>query len=311
MTELGCHGFQETETELLCYFVLRPVPSLKLLSVSDKVFGRQVDQTDWNEQQVERVRDGIKRLLRTISSNADIRLRTIEEENWNTKWEQSLRPIEVGKRIVIKPSWTEYENKNGRTVIQIDPKMSFGTGYHESTRLAVRLLENHVDAARPTERIPGSVGRSFGRGCSMLDVGTGTSILAIAAVKLGAERAVGIDNDSWSIENARENIQANQVASSVQITNTPLHKIAEKDFDIIAANITLNTIIELLPEMVLRLKRGGVLLLSGLLDQHEQRIGDELSRHGFTVVEKITENEWIAIATRRGDPWVAPTQGLT
>lgn len=259
MVELGCRGFHDTDTELLCYF----------------------DSTDWSRAQTQRLETDIRRMLRTISSNADVRLRTIEEVNWNEQWKRTIQPIEVGEKIAIKPSWATYENKHNRIVIQIDPKMSFGTGYHESTRLMLRLLEKYVKA-----------------GYSLLDVGTGTGILAITAVKLGVARAVGIDVDEWSLSNAAENVSINDVADRVLISNQPLDRLPARQFDLIAANMTLNTIIELLPEIVKRLKRPGVILLSGLLRNDEQALQAVLSSRGYTVAETISENEWIAVVIR-------------
>ena len=115
-------------------------------------------------------------------------VRTIEDRNWNEEWERTIRPIRVSDRIVIRPTWQEYRAAPGEIVLIIDPKMSFGTGYHETTRLTLRLMETHL---RP--------------GATVLDVGTGTGILAVAAIRLGASHAVATDIDEWSAENAREN----------------------------------------------------------------------------------------------------------
>lgn len=257
IAELGCRGFEETDTELRCYF----------------------DATHWNYTQQQRLETDIRRLLRTQSSNADIRMRTIEDINWNEKWEQTIQPIEVGEQIVIKPSWAKYESTHNRIVIVIDPRMSFGTGYHETTRLMIRLLEKHIVS-----------------GCSVLDIGTGTGILAIAAVKLGATHATGVDVDEWSISNATENVRVNNVAEKVHITDRPLDRLPVQQFDLIAANITLNTITGLLPEMMRRLKHTGVLLLSGLLKSDEQALIASLSEYNCEIAETISENEWIAVA---------------
>lgn len=261
MIEIGCHGFQETDTDLLCYF----------------------DITQWSKPKFIQFQADIRKLLRNMSTNADIRMRTIEEENWNEQWEQTVQPIEIGEKIVVKPSWASYENTSGRTIIHIDPKMSFGTGYHETTRLTIQLLERYVQ-----------------HNTTMLDVGTGTGILAIAAVKLGVASAMGIDIDEWSVKNAAENAMANNVSHRVKISQQTLEMLPQTEFDLIAANITLNTIITLLPEMNKRLKKNGTLLLSGLLESDEHILTAALSHRDFKVVEKIFENEWIAVAARRG-----------
>ena len=202
MTELGCEGFQETDTSLLCY----------------------LEKSRWNDKKFESLKADLKKILQTISVNAAVQFREFSEENWNERWEQTITPIEIGKRLVIKPSWSEYNNTQNRIVIQIDPKMSFGTGYHETTRLTLQLLEKHLKSD-----------------ITMLDVGTGTGILAIAAVKLGASSATGVDIDEWSIENAKENVVNNSVQGQVTISNTPLREFQPHSFDLITANLTLNT----------------------------------------------------------------------
>ena len=260
MIELGCKGFQETDSSLISY----------------------IDKDYWTEDHYARLKGEMNRMLQTISSNANIKFKEIAEENWNEQWEKTIQPIEIGKKIVIKPSWSEYHNKDGRVVIQIDPKMSFGTGYHETTRLTLQLLERHIEA-----------------GCSMLDVGTGTGILAIAAIKLGAASALGIDLDEWSIDNANENVKGNKVADKVQISDMPIQQLGKNKYDLITANLTLNTNIELLPIFLLLLEDHGTLLLSGLLSLDKTAMITSLSEHQFEVIGQLNEHEWIALAARK------------
>ena len=159
--------------------------------------------------------------------------------------------------------------------------MSFGTGYHETTRLTLRLLEKYIHRIN-----------------SMLDVGTGTGVLAIAAVKLGAASAWGIDIDEWSIDNAGENIIANDVADKVTISDTPVTSI-DRSFRLITANLTLNTNSELLPTFRKLLRDGGTIILSGLLAADTETMRSRLRAEQFTILEELTENEWIAIAARK------------
>ena len=259
MTELGCQGFQETDSHLLCY----------------------IDKSLWTEDKSSELRDELKGILQTISVNACIEFRDIEEENWNEQWEKTINFVEVGKKLVIKPSWGKYENRENRIVVQIDPKMSFGTGYHETTRLTLRLLEKYTS--------PGS---------SALDVGTGTGILAIAAIKFGAQSAVGIDNDEWAIENAHENVIANGLGDRIRILSVPLTEI-HSTFDLISANLMFNTIVEMLPEFSVKLRNGGMLLLAGLLAADKQDILQHLRRAGFEIAEECFEGEWIALAVKK------------
>ncbi len=260
MTELGCEGFQETDSSLLCY----------------------IEKHHWNEKKYGILKNKLKTILHTISANAQVSFKEIIEENWNERWERSLQPIEIGTKIVIKPSWSEYKKDGEKIIITIDPKMSFGTGYHETTRLTLQLLEKYITS-----------------GCSVLDVGTGTGILAIASVKLGANKAVGIDIDEWSIENARENALANLVQEKVSISGQSLSHLSQTSFDIITANLTLNTIVELLPEFRNHLRPDGILLLSGLLQSDRETMINHLHMHSFKTLEHRTENEWIAFAAKK------------
>ncbi len=259
MMELGCEGFQETDTSLLCY----------------------LEKSKWDASKHETLKAEMKKLLRTISSNADIQFREFADENWNEQWERTIQPIEIGERLVIKPSWCTYDNSQKRIIIEIDPKMSFGTGYHETTRLTLCLLEKYVAP-----------------GMTLLDVGTGTGILAIASVKLGAAHSDGIDIDEWSIDNATENVLRNHVQDNVVISSTPIHDLPSKSYDLITANLTLNTNIEFLWEFGRLLRMNGALLLSGLLLQDRVQMIQGLNDSKFKLVEEQRENEWIALAAK-------------
>lgn len=232
------------------------------------------------------LREEIERVVLLVmhpagSTRPAITVRTIEGQNWNAEWERTIRPIHVTDRMVIRPTWHDYAAAPGETVLVIDPKMSFGTGYHETTRLTLRLLERHLQP-----------------GTTVLDVGTGTGVLAIAAVRLGAARAVGTDIDEWSATNAGENIALNGVTDLVTVYEGDLAGLPPERFGMVIANIQRNVLEELLPAFVQRLAPGGLLLLSGLLEQDEVPMERSLRAAGFGVFDRARENEWIALAAR-------------
>ena len=258
LVELGCVGFQETETHLIGYVEL---PA--------------------SDHEAARLKEAFRDLLRQVSVNAEVVFEELADRNWNEEWEKTVCPIEVGDRIAIAPSWSDYRNDSGRIVLTIDPKMSFGTGYHETTRLMLLLIEKYVRA-----------------GMTVLDVGTGTGVLALAAVKLGAARAFGTDIDEWAVENAAENVRLNREEGRVTILSGSIPPELHPPVPMVCANLTLNDLRSMLGPFRELLHPGGLLLASGLLSQDEEAICAALAGSGFGVVEIVRENEWLAICAR-------------
>lgn len=257
MTELGFEGFLEDDRGMHCYAKLERVQDPIESTVND--FCRQYHLP-------------AVQLIGTTE---------IQGRNWNEEWEQSIQPIQVTDKIMITPSWHPVDDPM-KMVLIIDPKMTFGTGYHESTRLMLRLLERHIVA-----------------NCTVLDVGTGTGILAIAAVKLGAASAVAVDTDDLSLDNGAENARRNHVADRIDIRVGSMECVHEKSFDLILANIIKNTIIELMDDIVHKVSPGGMVLFAGLLTEDRDVIAHRMAERGFTVVDVLQENNWIGMAVRR------------
>lgn len=210
---------------------------------------------------------------------------TINDRNWNERWEQSIGIVEVTKKIVISPSWRKVRKKDrGKIILKIDPKMSFGTGHHESTRLCLRLAEHHVK-----------------KGMRALDVGSGTGVLAIAAVKLGARSAVAVDNDPWATANARENVRKNRVEGAVRVLSGDMKRIPRITFDVILCNIDLPTLLDSMSTLIRKLRKNGILILSGLLTSDLPRFLDNLQNKGIIPLEMAQENEWAAAALVKSD----------
>ena len=210
--------------------------------------------------------------------NYTVEENVLEEKNWNEEWERSINVIEVSDRIVIKPTFRNYDAKPGQIIISIDPKMSFGTGEHQTTKLMLQLIEKYVEP-----------------GMRILDVGSGTGVLAIAAVKLGAASAVAVDNDEWCFSNGKESCELNKVSDKIDVRLGVVQNVSEKDFDIILANIQKNVLLEISKELVNRLSGNGKLILSGLLQSDESDIKEEYEKLRLKFIDKQDMGEWIAV----------------
>lgn len=204
-----------------------------------------------------------------------------EEQNWNEEWEKNLNIIKVSDKIVIRPSTKEYIKVGDEIVITIDPKMSFGTGEHETTKLVLSLLDKYNIAN--------------GR---VLDVGSGTAVLAIASVLLGADSAIALDNDEWCHLNGNENTLLNGVQDKIEVVLGELKDIKEENFDLILANINKPILLDINELILQKVKLGGIVILSGLLIVDEEDILAAYEKLGFTVVEKRTMNEWMGLVLR-------------
>jgi ribosomal protein L11 methyltransferase len=199
--------------------------------------------------------------------------------NWNAAWEATVQPVLAGP-FVVHPPW--HEPPAGALAIRIEPKMSFGTGHHETTRLVLGLVPEIV---RPGDRV--------------LDAGTGTGVLAIASVRIGASRAVGFDTDPWSVRNAVENAASNGMADRIVVLEGDLEAVPGEPFDVILANINRNVLLDLVPAFADRLDQGGRLALSGVLLDDRDVMVEALDSSGFQAVVERTEGAWWSVAAVR------------
>lgn len=212
----------------------------------------------------------------------DPELRRIPMEDWSRKWREHFRPIMVTSRIIVKPPWFK-RSYAGRVLIDIMPRMAFGTGSHETTRLCLELMERYL--------LPGT---------KVLDIGTGSGILAVAAARLGAGQVLAVDNDPDALDNCRENIQLNHVEANVTAVEGTLVNVVERDFDLAIANINRPVLMEMLLELPAFLKPDGRLILSGLLIPEMTELRKTAHAAGFRVLEEIEKGEWAAFAAARG-----------
>ncbi len=205
----------------------------------------------------------------------------VAERNWNEEWEKTIRSLTVG-RFFIHPTWTDEVPPQDCIPLVIDPKMAFGTGYHETTRLLLRLLPDHV---RPGDRV--------------LDMGTGTGILAIAALRLGAGGALGIDIDPWCYDNALENARLNAVSDRLEIRIGSTEQIPpDARYDLILANINRNILLDMAGILAGYLAPGGILMLSGILEEDVDAISTHPACAAMERLAQGAENEWRALVYR-------------
>jgi ribosomal protein L11 methyltransferase len=205
----------------------------------------------------------------------------LPDKDWETAWRESLGAMEIGSRLVIRPSWVSYENLHGRIVILIDPKMAFGTGGHATTSLCLEALET-IDLI----------------GMSVIDAGCGSGILSIAAMKLGALKVLGFDNDPFSVENACENVIINNVRDRVTIVEAELTSFRAEPCDLILANMISGVIIPNLPLFRALLKPEGTVIFSGFLAEEEPVLRDSLEQESFELESVTGRDEWIAARVR-------------
>ncbi len=212
-------------------------------------------------------------------------IKAVRSEDWSSSWKVHFKPLRVGSRLLIVPTWEEAVSLPDDLVLRIDPGMAFGTGGHETTRLCLEMLEKSMD--------------SSGAGApALLDLGTGSGILAMAASLLGGGRILALDIDPEAVLVARENLVLNGLAEKIECGTTPLESLTE-DFDIILANILAEELVRLAPWLASRLNPGGTLILSGILAEKEDLVRLGFASQPLQFVETSLAGEWIAMRYRR------------
>lgn len=270
---------------------------------------------------VENLRQQILRHLKLIDlpefALRRVETMTIADQDWLSEWKKGWEPMPIGQRLMICPSWKlDQVAETDRVIIQIDPGMAFGTGTHETTRGCLQMLERYWP---PNEE-----------SASLLDVGTGTGILAIAAAKLTLSstktheentkkadepdnlretscdfvdknfpenfRITAFDIDPEAIEVARENAEINQVADHIEIEVNKLSSFTGQEFDVVVANLTADVIIPLAAEFPATMKPSGTLIVSGILREQGEDVKSALSAEGFNLIEEKPDGEWVTMA---------------
>ena len=210
---------------------------------------------------------------------------SIREEDWANNWKQYFKPFKVGKKLVIKPSWEEYDNSDGRIILEIDPASSFGTGAHHTTRLCLEFIEKYLN-----------------KGDKVLDLGCGSGILSIAAMLLGADHAVAVDIEQNAAETAMENAGKNNISPALYKTCygdiTVNEKLADEiydKYDMITANIVADVLIAMKDHFRRYLREGGVLIVSGIIEERADEVINAILSAGFKEPEIQIREGWAAV----------------
>jgi ribosomal protein L11 methyltransferase len=207
--------------------------------------------------------------------------REIREEDWAEAWKKYYTILHIGQRIVIKPSWLDYAPQPEDVVVELDPGMAFGTGLHPTTRMCLLAVEERVR--------PGTLQR-------ILDVGTGSGILSIAAARLGAQSIYALDTDPVAVETAMKNAAINHVESTMNVERGSIDATRDANmYDVVFANLLAEIVIELAPAIGASLRAGGVVIASGILDFKADWVAEALVQAGLTIVEKKTEEDWATL----------------
>ena len=210
-----------------------------------------------------------------------VSLSNVNESDWANEWKKYYKPTKVGKKIVVKPSWEDYEKQEGDLIIELDPGMAFGTGTHETTSMCIRELENYVDETK-----------------TVFDIGCGSGILAIAAAELGAKEVVAGDLDEVAVKVSKENCEINHVSDKVVVRHGSLFEVVDSKADVIVANIIADIIKILAKDVSKFLKEDGVFISSGIILAKIDEVCEALEENGFEIVKVERLGEWSAIVSK-------------
>jgi ribosomal protein L11 methyltransferase len=232
---------------------------------------------------VHRVREALGHLqafeLRPIG---DLQTRVVHEEDWAEAWKEHFPVMRIGKRLVIRPTWREHEPEPSDVVLSLDPGMAFGTGLHPTTRLCLAGIEHWADDALLSD-------------ARVLDVGTGSGILAIAAALMGASYVLGIDTDPLAVETTKANAATNGMADFIEAHTGSLPLPEPAQFHLVVANLISGLLIDLAAELAATLWPGGRLLAGGIYRDREPEVRAAFESAGLRVVGRMAEEDWVAL----------------
>lgn len=203
------------------------------------------------------------------------------DNDWQNTWKKYYKPTKIGHNVVIVPEWEEYNAQKDDIIVKVEPGSAFGSGTHETTSLCIEFIENFVKSDT-----------------KVLDIGTGTGILAVTALKLGAESAVAVDIDEKAVETAKINAKLNGVDNKFTVFSGNLAEKVSGEFELITANIVADAIISLAPAVPKLLEKGGIFIASGIISKREEEVRKALCDNGFDIFENKHKKDWAAFAAK-------------
>ena len=235
--------------------------------------------TSTSTQKRARIEIGMK-LIGSLRPIGELQEREIAETNWQEAWKDQFTLLRIGRSLVIKPPWIPYEARDGELILEIDPGLAFGTGHHPTTQMMLEQLESFAP-----------------KGLNVLDVGTGSGVLSIAAIRLGARRVSAIDVDPVAVTTARKAIRANRVADRVTLGRGSLpHSLAPAgEFEVALANISAKIISKLSADLFRCLGDEGTLIAGGFLDKQEEELTEKLRETGFRILDRFVMEDWVTL----------------
>jgi ribosomal protein L11 methyltransferase len=220
------------------------------------------------------------RLVAHLATISPLKEKYVEEEDWQNAWKEHFHPLRIGRHLVICPTWRTVETSESDILIHLDPGMAFGTGHHPTTRTCMEILERDT---KPGDRI--------------LDVGCGSGILSVVAVKVGATSALGLEIDPVATRAGEENVRINGIEDKVQIVQGTLPSpLAEaRSFDIVAANISAKVVTDLAQHLIDSVAIGGKLIAGGIIEPHVEDVTKALNAVGASIDETFIDGDWVTL----------------